>query len=364
MTIRCRLIHYIVIGLSASTLGLLCIAGCTRKAVTSSPPVAAAPEFAGSAPCAGCHAKEFDAQHASRHALTFRQASGSALGRLAPPAGPVDRSSYTLLSVDNRFVLRGVGANPSKQPLDFVLGSGKTGMTYVAVVEQSSLLEASRSFFPRWRRWETTPGQEKGQAGDTSFGHVHGREASRKCLGCHSVVLPADGLAPSPSLYGVGCESCHGPGRDHIAAMRAGSRSDLHMERLAGWGATRLNEMCGKCHRTEHDLNLSSPDARQTQRFQPYALVRSACRTESGDVLSCLTCHNPHTDASPDRRSYEAACLNCHGPSADRSPDAVRVCPVNPKNGCIGCHMPARNPFPHTKVPASIVDHRISVPSR
>ena len=34
----------------------------------------------------------------------------------------------------------------------------------------------------------------------------------------------------------------------------------------------------------------------QTQRFQPYGLMKSACFLKSGNRLSCSTCHNPHRD--------------------------------------------------------------------
>jgi hypothetical protein len=151
---------------------------------------------------------------------------------------------------------------------------------------------------------------------------------------------------------GIGCETCHGPGRAHVAAAEAGGKP-ADIEGMRDWRATRVNELCGECHRTARDINADDGVSMyMTQRFQPYGLMKSRCFRESDDQLSCITCHNPHRNVEKQAAPYERACLSCHG----RKPKQTR-CPVNARAGCVGCHMPQREFIPGI----SMADHYIRV---
>jgi len=86
----------------------------------------------------------------------------------------------------------------------------------------------------------------------------------------------------------------------------------LFMEKIGQWSATRIDALCARCHRSINDVALDQYDASNTARFQPYGLEQSPCFQKSGGKLSCITCHDPHSDASTDRRYYEKICLTCH----------------------------------------------------
>jgi len=246
-------------------------------------------------------------------------------------------------------------------PLDLAFGSGKTGMTYVAFLGQEAL-ELHKSYFPRLRQWYLTPGHEKQKA--TDVGMMHNQTVTRQCVLCHAVSLPDSGIKPEPRFFGVGCESCHGAGGAHVAAMQSGKRTDLFLERLEQLDASHLNNLCARCHRGIENVDLQTNQAKMTNRFQPYGLMKSRCFIESGNRLSCLTCHNPHTDASADRKTYEVACLKCHSgkqTATVASATPPKVCPVNRASGCIGCHMPSRPAFVTNNLPTLIADHFIRV---
>jgi len=105
----------------------------------------------------------------------------------------------------------------------------------------------------------------------------------------------------------------------------------------------------------------------ETNRFQAFGLMKSQCFLQSKDTLSCITCHNPHTNASTNPKTYEAACLSCHASptSADRPPRLravkIEVCPVNPKENCVSCHMPRRKAIASSQAPIMMPDHFLRV---
>jgi formate-dependent nitrite reductase cytochrome c552 subunit len=118
--------------------------------------------------------------------------------------------------------------------------------------------------------------------------------------------------------------------------------------------------LCGECHTAP--ATTTAKDSGFV-RYQASGLVLSRCYTESGQGLSCTTCHDPHKDVETDAAYYESRCLKCHpatAPSADRTTaDPVvtrRSCRINPRSGCLDCHMPRiKNAVPRTV----FTDHQI-----
>jgi predicted CXXCH cytochrome family protein len=337
------------------------------------------PSYVGNDACKPCHIAEFTSHHLSHHDTTMRAASCAALGPLLPPIGVVPLGGYALeRSGDSLSVARkALGSDvPQSQKLDLALGSGKLGMTYISLLNGDSLLETHMSYFPPYKIWDVTPGQEVHVVGDPPFGREYPSVPARLCIGCHATALPerGKGIRPEPRFFGVGCEACHGPGKAHVDAAKAGRSNDLHMENLGKITPSKLNDLCGKCHRTAKNVNLDTDEVSLTHRFQPYALLRSRCRTRSDEPLSCLYCHDPHTDAAKDMKRYEAVCLTCHTSPGTTGNSLVpvrsvnvkkgNVCPVSQSNGCIGCHMRPRIGFPDTSVPLKMADHRITPPNR
>jgi hypothetical protein len=357
-----------------ATVGLVVAAGCQKPSQRPTEAASiAAQGFLGSAACAECHAGECRAVAASRHAHTLRGATREGLADVAPPQGAVPLAGYAITNVNGRYEIAKQYPKPEVHPLDYALGSGKTGMTYVSVVAGAKLLEARMSYFPHQHEWEITPGQEISAAGDTPFGRIHDTEASRRCLGCHAVALVPGEARSTPAYYGVGCESCHGAGKAHVDAMRSGKGGTIYMERLGKLTSAKLNDLCGKCHRTLQQIEIDTSMAEETHRFQPFALLRSRCRNEANGPLSCLTCHDPHADASTNRGAYNRICLSCHtapGLSSHIGATAVahfrqgRDCPVNATSKCIDCHMRPRKTFVISTFPGTMVDHLISIPRK
>ncbi len=343
--------------------------GCTHQApaLLSANNAATTVGYVGSAACAACHASECKLQSNSSHAHTVRRADTETLGSLAPPVGEIPGSPYSVVKKgDTGFRLVRTDRPEIGTDLEYAFGSGKAVSTYVGAIGKDTLTEIRMSYAPNSRKWYVTPSQV--EVPDANTGRTYEMGLAKKCVLCHADKTDDKSAAPAEGSYGVGCESCHGPGRDHIAAVQSGSGSELKMQDSRKWGGERVNEVCGRCHRSFSAIPLTGADANNTARFQPYGLELSPCFQKSGDRLSCITCHDPHTDASTDLQHYDTICLTCHSgskiPKHDDKTVTAATCKVNPTNGCVNCHMPKRAIFPGTHLPLQMSDHQIWAPRK
>jgi hypothetical protein len=359
--------------LALATGALFAAAGCSRSSKT--PGNAAMPQtalqatragYTGSAVCAECHAAESTTHSVSRHAATLRVMSRKNLGVLAPPDGAIPQTNFAIATQKDRFRVALANAPERGDTLDLAFGSGRTGMTYVAILGRDSLAELRMSYFPKDGKWYVTPGQE--HLRDQKLGKIHKGEFTRRCVFCHAVAVPDNALVSDKRLLGVGCEACHGAGEEHVAAMRSGKKENLRLERLTRLSAPQKNELCTRCHTigqsvSELEMNAAA-DA--TRRFPFFGLQKSKCFAANKESLSCLNCHNPHSNASPDPKTYEAACLKCHAaPAPAPTPSQVftrgKPCPINARTGCINCHMPLGKILPGSQIPTQTRDHFIRI---
>jgi Cytochrome c3 len=343
----------------APVVALAIVAGCRQEPVVvpeTAVQVTAASSnpFVGSAVCAECHGAEFKIHQTSGHARTLRRADVGRLDSASPPVGKIPDTPYAIREESGRRYFSRSDDPSTGGQVQYALGSGKTAVTYIGDIGSDRLTEFRMSYDPAHHIWFTTPGQV-GNA-DLKLGTVFELGMATRCILCHADKVAAGSAKPADGFLGVGCESCHGPGGAHIAAVKDRHTRGIFMDKIGQWGAARIDALCARCHRSVDDISLDQYDASNTARFQPYSLELSPCFKKSGGRLSCITCHEPHTDASTDRHNYEKVCLSCHSTAAKH---AAAVCPVNPRELCVGCHMPKRSIFPSAHVPLSIADHLI-----
>ena len=313
--------------------------------------------YVGAAACRECHAEQAAAYASSGHARTLRRVEGSPLverldGVTVPdPEQPGVTWTYRRQG-DALTTERHEADAVVRSALEYAFGSGRHATTFVTLTSNDplgpTLLEQRLSLFAHEPLPGVTPGQSLASkaAGNSPAGRHHGRSNTLKCFECHTTMTSDRGpdvLDPATMISNVTCERCHGPGRDHIAAARAGGPEEALRMRL---GPSRTNPSaeltaCGQCHRLPSMIAAGPasivPENPTLVRHQPVGLMQSACYTRTGGGLSCSTCHDPHARPSTDRASYEAVCLSCHaGPKKT-------TCPVDPKVGCVECHMPRRD---------------------
>ena len=358
--------------------------------------------YVGSRRCAACHREIFDRQSTTRMATAMTTADDrTLLMSLSLPAEFVDSANNVRYAVEVRDGRLSVevqrGHESLRIPVAYAVGSGQRGLTLLNEIGEQAYEELRVSYYADIKNWDLTPGQERSQP--RTLAEARGRPVAKHsdlaCLNCHATLLvQSRGVVDvNRSQFGVGCERCHGPGREHSEAAERGtiaptcppslvqaielaklfrnghspkSPQDELLASLAAVGDDRILRdlyVCGDCHgRADISMNLSE---QMLPRSQVAALVSSACYRLSEEKLRCTDCHDPHGDISRngDERPYVAVCLKCHEPAANEAPQVAdrrvgpRSCPTNARQRCIGCHMPLRTPMYR----ATFTHHRIGV---
>jgi hypothetical protein len=311
--------------------------------------------YAGDRACSECHPGEAALHSRSGHSRTLQSAAGFALThkldglRTEDPERPGVVWKY--LGDDNQlWTERTENGAAERFLIEYAFGSGRHATTFVTILDRDPLHPVCRehrlTIFAHNQSPGLTPGLSlSGKAvGNSETGRVNSSADTLNCFRCHTTVISDksdDVLDELTMIPNVSCERCHGPARSHIeAARRRDAGSSLHMPFGPGrWTTNEQLTLCGRCHRLPAMMRAGAItiDNPALVRHQPVGMVQSACFQRSNRALNCVTCHDPHAGASPDRTSYERACLSCHGPTA------VTACAVSPRSGCIDCHMPRRD---------------------
>ena len=321
--------------------------------------------YVGSARCAPCHAGVHQSQQNSLHARTLF--AGRDLDRVDLPKGPV--ADPVTKGVVHDFRREGgklrletrVDDETYRAVIEYALGSGDRGLTFVGRDEAGQAREVRISSYESGKLWDRTVGQHAWPPDHAGYlGMAMSPDDVDICLHCHATIGKAvrDDVGPTVADRGIGCERCHGPGGAHVKAVES-KFPDLAIARPQTFSADRLVKLCAQCHSPRGNAAID-PDDKTNVRFHALELVRSRCYTESDGAFSCVTCHDPHHDADTSPAHYEAKCLACHGGGGGKAEVAAAkartACPVNPSGDCLKCHMPAvSDAFPYI----SFTDHFI-----
>jgi nitrate reductase cytochrome c-type subunit len=324
-------------------------------------------QYVGPQACALCHSSlvKSQLQHSMARASVRAEDSG-VLRDTANAQFQLGDDHYDLSRAPNGtlgYTVRKGGATISA-PIEWAFGAAKVGQSYLS--NQNGVFHEIRfSYFSSLRGFDVTPNQSPTLP--TSIDKAAGRmletaEAGR-CFGCHTTASTSSGqFQPANAIPGVSCEACHGPGSQHISAMKA---DDLNTGRAAIRNPGKLSpielvDFCGACHTTWWDAKRIGATGVANIRFHPYRLESSRCWGNGDSRLTCISCHNPHEPLVRDESAYDVHCLSCHLSSTSAKPVADHpgsACPVANKN-CASCHMPKYEvPDMHYKY----TDHKIRI---
>lgn len=329
----------------------------------------------GNQACAGCHSAIYN----SYQRTPMAHASGPAIEDIKPATfvHAPSKVRYQIYSADDKawlsFERPGDTGFAGKRELLYSIGSGRRGRSYLFAMDDF-FFESPINWYADRNLWDMAPAYSKVREVPLNLPAYMG------CLECHTSGMrpPAKGTenqysSPLFTQAGVGCERCHGPGSAHAAAPTKVA-AIVNPNKLA---AERRDSVCMQCH-LEGDVAIER-EGRHVYEFRPgdvldsfvrhyvltgtqdsgigantqfEALAQSACKKRSGDAMSCMSCHDPHSSPqSAERASYfRGKCLACHGAEF-----GTRHHPEN--NDCTACHMPSSlsKDITHTEA----TDHRI-----
>lgn len=192
----------------------------------------------------------------------------------------------------------------------------------------------------------------------------------------------------------INCESCHGPGRRHIALARAGAldtASDIGLRPLTTLTKDQSLDVCFQCHALKdvlapgylpgdsllahYALGLEAlgerpwlPDGR-VRTFAYQANHRfSDCYLHGS--MTCTDCHDPHSQRYRDiwdrplpGRFDDGQCTDCHASKATNVSAHTHHAANSPGSNCVACHMPyLQQPELGHAVRYTRSDHTIAIP--
>ncbi|HMJ21457.1 MAG TPA: multiheme c-type cytochrome, partial [Terriglobales bacterium] len=332
--------------------------------------------FIGAEVCAACHTGKAHSQTSMARALSVAAESPVLRShpRMSFRAGPY---SYEIASDGEQSLYRVTdGKDTISEPIAYVFGHGNIAQTYV-LRHNGKLYEGRVSYYTGIDGLDWTIGDalEPSPSLQEAFGRDISGDEARNCFSCHGTAAVVDDKLELGRLVpGVGCEACHGPGAQHIAAMASGKKGGRYIFNPRALDADTLSqEFCGACHRGADTVGMM-PDLGgiNNVRFQPYRISLSRGHNSNDRHFACTTCHDPHVELNHAPAGYDARCTECHArgvprpvPSATQetaprrqtTAPAAKPCPVA-SEGCVTCHMPkVELPSAHFK----FTDHRIRI---
>ncbi len=356
--------------------------------------------YIGGQACASCHEVEHSRWMGSHHDLAMQVADeGTVLGEFKKTTFTHGGVTSTFDKKDGKFYVRTDG--PDGDLRDYEI-------TYTFGVEplQQYVIEVSGGRYQALGiAWDSRPKQEGGQRWFHLYPeeriphddplHWTGRNQNWNymCAACHSTNLEKnydlehDTYETTWSDIDVSCESCHGPGSEHVKwakskdrdgdskdEMRYGLLVDLKPQDTNVWKldpqkGTAMRETpleshaeletCAHCHsrrRTIHEspvpggplLDTHQPSLLEPHLYEPDGQIMGEVYVYGSFLQSkmyragvtCSDCHEPHSLTL--RKAGNALCTRCHLPEKFDTPKHHFHDAGSTGAQCVSCHMPAK----------------------
>ena len=357
--------------------------------------------YVGSDRCRECHAEIVSSYEAtpmgrSMHRIPsdFPLEDRPTAVRITPPGAReyrVQWNDHGMQHVELRHSAYDRKLYEQSVPIHFAVGSGQHGRSYLTQ-HKNVMFMSPLTWYSEKNKWDLSPGYPPSRHPRFE------RRIADGCISCHAGLVNAEGeaqhrFAPDPfHELSIGCERCHGPGREHIAWYQNASASKSEtaigkplMVNPASLSPAARESVCLQCHiqglarvlrsgRSEFSfrpgelisdcwtiLVADNSDGRRatTAVSQAEQMMSSVCYQRSDQQLGCISCHDAHSVPTPELRGsfYRERCLSCHEHAAhcglSETERRLRI----PEDSCIECHMPGQtaNDVPHT----TLTDHRI-----
>lgn len=362
-------------------------ASSSASAASASSTDAPTPGYVDEASCVGCHAAEAERWTGSHHDLAMQPATEATV------LGDFDDASFEHRGVETRFYrdgdrfrVRTVGPSGAPEEFDVAYVFGVEPLQQVLLELPGGRLQALSVAWDSERdEWYALYPDEDVAADDPLHWSGRYQNWNTMCAECHSTNLDkaydaeTRTYATTFDVIDVGCQACHGPGREHVAwaeassAGSAGSAADKGLVvDFAGGDAAYQVDQCARCHARRHRVAPRHVAGRAFLDEYLPELLREGLYHADGQILDevyvygsfvqsrmhamgvrCSDCHDPH--GLNLWVENDAVCQQCHSQQAplERFPtlQAKRYDtpehhhhPVDSEGArCVSCHMPDKD---------------------
>ena len=388
--------------------------GALAAHVPAQPRSAASADAVGTAACAGCHAKEYEAWRGSQHDRAMEEANERTV------LGDFGGARFTHGGVTSRFFRRdgryfvntdGPGGKLADFEVRYTFGVHPLQQYLVELpggrLQALGIAWDARPKAQGGQRWFHLYPDRKLGAGNPLHWTGIDQNWNYQCADCHSTNLRKNydeatrTYRTTWSEIDVGCEACHGPGSGHAAwakldaAARRGDASKglvvaLDERRGVAWAidaatgnATRSSprasnreiETCARCHSRRGQFDDAWHPGTPLGNAYRVALIEPGLYYADGQMrdevynhgsflqsrmhargVTCSDCHEPHTQKL--RAPGNAVCAQCHAPARFDVAAHHHHKPGTPGAECASCHMPTKT----TMIVNPRHDHSMRIP--
>ena len=333
-------------------------------------------KYAGSRSCRDCHEEQFKLWESSHHALAERPVDPAIDKDAFDPPRSIKHATQTstATTAGQDLVLQTLGLSGKVDPYKMTRVIGVSPLLQFMTENDNGRVQAAEmAWDPHKKEWFNVYGDEDRRPGE--WGHWTGRGMNwnAMCASCHNTRLRKNYDSKTDSYHtrmaemGVGCESCHGPMKDHADWQNkyVNALSKPVVDPTAKYfDRDQYRDNCGPCHARRTELtgdfipgqsfydhhSLVFPD--ETDIFYADGQIRDedyeftsflSSRMHSAGVR-CFDCHEPHSTKL--RLPGNQMCMYCHNgkvegiPGIDPLAHSHHKSIDQPGGRCVDCHMP------------------------
>jgi Flp pilus assembly protein TadD len=325
--------------------------------------------FKGSTSCQSCHLKEYEDWKSSFHYLAMLPANDTTV------LGDFNNATYVGNGVSNRFFKKGEkyyihteGSDGKYHDFEVQYTFGYYPLQQYLVSFPGGRMQVPRvSWDSRTNKWFHQYPENTVHHKDWLHWTGNSQNWNTMCASCHSTNLKkgydinSDSYQTTWDEINVGCESCHGPGSNHIkyveseeyqeknnvpnAGLVYGKQPDSHLQ---------LNT-CVPCHSRKSDVSEQARVSGELlDNFIPQVISNEFYHAD-GQLLEesyeygsftqsvmfhnnvmCSDCHNSHSGKL--KLSGNDLCLSCHKPNYNSLEHHFHKADSEGSQ-CVNCHM-------------------------
>lgn len=332
--------------------------------------------FSGSVSCVKCHEQFYELWSTSHHGKAMQPVNGKFLMEeniSSSDTFSIEGYKYHILRQDTSMIMiETQSGNSTGYNITLALG-GKNVFYFLTPLERGKLQTIPLAFDIRNKTWYNNPESAirhfpEGTQDEALPWRDRMYTFNTSCYSCHVSQLSTNFDLVSDSYQshwkepGINCETCHGPGAEHVrVCMEAGEEvpDDLKLIITKTFTPEQHNSSCAPCHAKMQPITQSFtpgeryfdnydlttlenvdfyPDGRDLGENYTYtSWMMNACSKQSD--IHCVTCHT-----SSGRNRFAAnqndACISCHRSNVENVVEHS-MHPADSEGAvCINCHMP------------------------